>query len=110
MGRHIPRIDRRIEHFVRAYWDTDLREDVPSALARSSLREQQIEEPVRRFLIDVVRQDAVTAQEWGDLCNVTVHTTADVRRDATHFWDWLFDEEPLPGVQSSRGPPGPPQT
>lgn len=110
MGRHVPWIDRRIEHFVRAYWDTDLREDVSSAFARSSLREQQIEEHVRRFLIDVIRRDAVTPQQWGDLCNVTVHSKEDVRRDASHFWEWLFDGAPLPSDRGGSGTLSPPQT
>lgn len=109
MGRDIPWLDDRVEDFVSCYWNTDVREDAASSFARDSMRKQGIQDAVRRFLLDVILRDAVKPEEWGDLCNVQVRTREDMRRDATHFWDWLFDEEPLPRGGGPRGPLQPPQ-
>lgn len=110
MGRHIPWIDERIESFVSVYWSIDCRETGSSARARASARKQGIEGDVRQFLLDVIRRDAVAPNAWRDLCNVTVHSKEDVRRDATHFWEWLFDGAPLRSDGGGSGTLSPPQT
>lgn len=110
MGRHVRWLDDRVERFVGTYWDTDVREDFPASDAREYLRIDGITDTVRRFLLDVIQRDAVTPEEWRDLCNVTVDSRDDVRADAYEFWEWLFDGEPLPGIHGRRGPLGPPQT
>lgn len=109
MGRDIPWLDDRIEDFVSCYWNTDVREDATSAFARASLRQQGIHDTVRRFLLDVIQRDAVTPNQWRDLCNVTVDSREDVRADALELWEWLFDGESLPGAGRPHGPLHPPQ-
>ncbi len=109
MGFHIRRLPDAVEAFVESYWNTDVCEDGSSALARRSLQDRRIYDAVRRFLLDVIQRDAVTVGEWGDLCNIQVDSLGDVRADAEEFWDWLFDEEPLPSSGNQRGPIGPPQ-
>jgi len=108
--RHIAGLDDRVRRFIIAYWDTDVRRDEPSSVARASLREQRIRDAVRRFLLRVLRRDrAVTPEQWGELCNVQVDSMGDVHTDAAEFWDWLFDGEPLPGTGGPTGPVRPPQ-
>ena len=109
MGRYVRWLDDGIENFVKGQWDTDLREVDSSAFARGVLQRERLNDAVRRFLLDVIQRDAVTPEEWGDLCNVQVRTREDVQRDARHFWDWLFNEEPLPGSGRPRGPLPPPK-
>lgn len=77
MGRRIQRLDDQIESFIMSYWDTDLREDDDSAFAREDLRGRGLYDAVRRFLLDVIHRDAMTPEEWRDLCNVTVDSLDD---------------------------------
>lgn len=109
MGSRVPRLDDRIESFVMGYWDTDVRGVGSGSEARHDSRVRGIYDAVRRFLLDVIRRNAVTVEEWGDLCNIQVDSMGDVRADAEEFWDWLFDGEPLPGTSGPTGPVQPPQ-
>jgi len=109
VGRDIPWLDDRVERFVGLFWNIEVREYPRSSEARHDMRLDGIHDAVRRFLLDVIQRDAVTPEEWGDLCNVQVRTRAEVRDDANHFWEWLFDGEPLPGAGQFRGPLQPPQ-
>ena len=110
MGTRVHRLDDRIESFTLSYWDTDTREGGDSASARDDLRNRGLYDPVRRFLLDVIQRSTLTPEEWARLCNVHVRTPEEVRDDARDFWDWLFDEEPLPGTQSGVADPvRPPQ-
>lgn len=108
MGRDVPWLDERIEDFVACNWDTDVREHCASSFARGAMHKEGIYDAVRRFLLDVIQRDAVTPGQWARLCNVAVRTSEAVREDASDFWGWLFDDEPLPESEG-RGPPRPPR-
>lgn len=110
MARRVAELDDRVRRFIIAYWDSDVRKDEPSAIARASLLEQRIHDSVRRFLLDILSQaDVVTPDWWGNLCNIQVDSMSDLRADVREFWDWLFDGEPLPGTSGPTGPVQPPQ-
>ena len=104
MGRYVRWLSDGVENFVKGQWDTDLRGTDSSAFARSVMQREGVYDAVRRFLLDVIQRDAVTPEEWRDLCNITVDGPADVRADAHEFWNWLFDGEPPARRGGSRGP------
>lgn len=109
MGTYIPRLPDEIEGFIMAFWDTDVREQVPSSTARGDLRRGGIEIGVRRFLADVILRGAASPEEWGRLVNVQTFTPDEVREDATAFWMWLFDGAPLPSDDGGTDALRPPQ-
>ena len=109
MGTYIRRLPDPIEGFVMAFWDTDVREQVPSSTARGDLRRGGIEADVKAFLSDVILRDAVSPEEWRKLVNVKTWTHEDVRKDASEFWLWLFNGSPLPADGGDAGAISPPQ-
>lgn len=97
MGRHISWLSDEIEDMVETFWNTDVREHFgPSVSARDALRQSGTYDAIRSFLLDVIRQGTVSAEEWGSLCNLQVHSRSDVQIDAGDCWNWLFDGESLP--------------
>ena len=109
MGTYIRRLPDPIEGFVMAFWDMDVRAQVPSSTARGTLLRGGIETEVKAFLSDVILRDAVSPEEWRKLVNVKAWTHEDVRRDASEFWLWLFDGSPPPAIDGGAGAISPPQ-
>ena len=97
----VPWLDPEVDSFIQAYWNTDVREIGTSESARKDIRWRGKYDEMRSVLLDVILRRSMRPREWSDLCNVQVDTQRDVREDALDFWNWLFDEEPLP----ARGPP-----
>jgi len=109
MRRSTPGLTDDLHRFIGAYWDTDVREDGPSAAARVDTRNRGIEEELKRFLADVILRQAASPEAWSSLVNAQTDTPADVRRDATEFWMWLYDDAPTPGDGGATGTVQPPQ-
>jgi hypothetical protein len=100
----------KVIEFVEGCWNSDVRDLANPAVARTTLRTRGIEREVREFLLGVIRGNTVTPTEWQDLVNVQTWEVEDMQEDAKDFWDWLFDDEPLPPVGDGSGIVRPPQS
>lgn len=95
MGSRVFLIDPEVERFVLGYWDADVREYGNRQAARRDLARSGHLGRVRRLLEDVITLNALTQDQWQDLFNVQVRSSAEVRSDALSLWSRLFDDEPL---------------
>ena len=83
-----------VRRFLIGYWDTDVREQGSSDVARTELDRFGIRDAVRVLIRDAMAGRGPSPTEWARLFNVWTPTTDDVRDDAADFWRWLFHEEP----------------